>query len=165
MDWTGKKFGKLTPIKRMTEFQKATRYECVCDCGNVTMVRSHNLTSGHTKSCGCIGSQNSALTGFNSSYRHGQSRTKEYKAWISMKSRCYDANYENFASYGGRGIKVCERWLNSFENFLADMGLKPNENYSLDRIEVNENYEPLNCRWATEKEQSFNKRNTKNFME
>lgn len=94
---------------------------------------------------------------------HGKSKTKEYKAWKSMKSRCYLSTFAQYADYGGRGIEVCDRWRNSFENFLEDMGEKPTSKHTLDRIDGNGNYEPTNCRWATYKQQANNTRRT-NFV-
>lgn len=92
---------------------------------------------------------------------HRKSSTKEYFAWQAMKSRCHNAKAANYARYGGRGIKVCNRWLNSFENFYADMGDKPSDKYSLDRINSSKGYNPSNCRWATSKEQSSHLKNNR----
>lgn len=93
-------------------------------------------------------------------YAHGKSYTPEYRAWLSMKTRCYNQNYHLYDKYGGRGIKVCNRWKNSFENFLADVGQRPSSKHSLDRRDNNGNYEPKNVRWATPKEQNNNQSNT-----
>jgi hypothetical protein len=92
---------------------------------------------------------------------HGQSRSKLYRIWIGMKVRCYDSNHQQYHNYGGRGIKVCDRWLNSFCNFLSDMGNPPVDKKSLDRIDVNGNYEPINCRWSDRFQQQNNKRNNR----
>jgi len=92
---------------------------------------------------------------------HGKSKTSEYKAWQDMKYRCYNPNNKDYPNYGGRGIAVCDRWLESFDNFLEDMGRKPGIKYSLDKIDNDGNYEPGNCRWATQKEQGYNKSTTK----
>ncbi len=87
---------------------------------------------------------------------HGMSRTSEHRAWLRIKSRCYNPNFAGYKNYGGRGITMCDRWLNSFENFYEDMGDKPSEDLSLDRIDNDGNYEPENCRWATSKQQNRN---------
>jgi hypothetical protein len=92
-----------------------------------------------------------------------KSATKEYGIWAAMKQRCYLQTSTVYEFYGGRGIKVCERWLNSFPNFLEDMGLKPSPKHSLDRIDNNGNYEPNNCKWSTDEQQNRNRRSNRNF--
>lgn len=126
------------------------RAVCKCTCGTITDVTSATLRQGTTKSCGCL--QVAMHTS------HGMSRTTEYRTWDSMRQRCNNPNFYQYRHYGGRGIEVCHEWQDSFETFYRDMGPKPGASHSIDRINVNGNYEPGNCRWATKKEQSLNRR-------
>ena len=153
-DKTGKRYGKLTVISRAENDKYGrARWRCKCDCGNEIVVDAGHLNQGNTKSCGC---QNKFYTN-NPQRTHGMTHTPEYTAWCDMKTRCYNPNSNRYKQYGGRGIKVCDRWLHSFENFFKDMGARPSNEYSLDRIDVDGNYEPNNCRWATEQQQANNK--------
>lgn len=127
---------------------------CECECGTLKTVRGNSLRAGTTQSCGCSHKEK----GKKCHYKHGMCNSKTYRAWASMKRRCYRQDDHHYGCYGGRGIKVCERWLNSFENFVCDMGECP-EGFSLDRIDVNGDYEPSNCRWTDIYTQSNNKRN------
>lgn len=162
IDLLGKKFGKLVVLEQVKERGKHRKvyWICKCDCGNTATVLGDRLKNGHTKSCGCYARERSrdgnSTHGQN---RRGGKRTAEYNAWSSMKERCLNPNYKEFQYYGGRGITVCERWL-VFENFFADMGVRTSTKHSLDRFpNVNGNYEPTNCRWATTAQQSRVKRN------
>ena len=128
---------------------------CKCFCGNEYVRTGSHIIANRGKHCGCLLSKNIS-EGHTS---HKMTGTKEFRAWCSMKSRCLSKTNKNYDSYCGRGIKVHESWLNSFDNFFKDLGLAPSINHSLDRINVNGNYEPSNCRWATAKEQCANKRN------
>lgn len=151
----GKRFGKLTVIGYGGSDGKNSAWLCRCDCGNESIVRRPNLRSGITQSCGCNRNANWLVT--HGQARKGVNRTKVYRAWADMKTRCYNSNWKEYHYYGGRGITVCERWLNSFENFYADMGDSP-EGMSLDRINNDGDYEPSNCRWATSSQQAYNRR-------
>ncbi len=129
-----------------------------CECGRETLVRGERLRSGATRSCGCKkGEFVSQVHKTHGEAHHGKA-TPEYRAWGAMKSRCYYEKDVGYPDYGGRGIVVCERWLNSFEAFLADMGRRPSPEHSLERKDVNGNYEPGNCVWATLVEQGRNRR-------
>lgn len=152
-DLTGMKFGRLIVAGYLGRIGRNNCWECVCDCGSKSIVNGGNLKTGHTQSCGCFHKERTSAT----SVTHGKSKTNEYSIWAAMKARCYD---ESNSSYGGRGIAVCERWLTSFANFLADMGPRPSPAHSIDRRNNNGNYEPGNCRWATPKVQANNTRST-----
>lgn len=146
-DLTGLKFGKLLVIKRVEG--KCTPWLCLCDCGNEIVVRGTNLRSGNTTSCGCF------------CEHHGKRKTKLYGVWATMRNRCYNENVKVYYRYGGRGIEVCEEWKNSFtcfHNWAISNGYK--EGLTLDRIDVDGNYEPSNCRWVTMKIQNNNRRDT-----
>ena len=151
----GQRFGKLVVKEKGQYTAGTTKWLCVCDCGNEKFVGSQNLRNGSTKSCGCLRKQYLR----ESRTIHGHTKTRTYRSWTQMKNRCGNPNYINYDSYGGRGIKVCDRW-EKFENFLEDMGERP-VSTSLDRIDVNGNYEPSNCRWATVEEQAQNRRKTR----
>lgn len=147
---TNQKFGMLTAIKRVENHKNGkTQWECTCDCGNTTIVQTYLLTKGITKSCGC-----------KSGEKHGMTGTRLYEIWVNMKTRCYNKNniaYKNW--YGDRGIKICDEWHHSFTNFYK-WAIKNGyeDNLTIDRIDVNGNYEPSNCRWITMKKQCNNKR-------
>lgn len=159
-DLTGLRFGRWVVQSRGTNGKGGSyRWNCVCDCGSQKLVWAQSLKQGRSTSCGCYG-QSVPL-------KHGaasdRKTTREYNSWTTMKRRCFNPSNAQYADYGGRGITVCERWLHSFEHFLADMGPRP-ENTTLDRWpNKNGNYEPGNCRWATRKEQQSNQRSNINI--
>lgn len=155
-----KKFGKLTVIKMHEDKSKGIKWVCKCDCGNETIVYSNFLKSGHTKSCGCL--QKEVVS--NIFRTHNLSKTKLYKRWEDMKNRCYTKTQTMYKYYGDRGIKVCDEWLDkengfiNFYNWAIQNGYQ--DNLTIDRIDVNGNYEPSNCRWVTMEQQANNKRNS-----
>lgn len=146
----GQKFGRLTVISIVQG--EHVRLACTCDCGSSKTARYDHLRSGATSSCGCLQRERASAT----SLQHGMSTSSEYTSWSAMISRCEDEHNLRYARYGGRGIRVCSQWRESFAGFLADMGPKPSANHSIDRIDVDGNYEPTNCRWATPVEQARN---------
>lgn len=152
------KYHHWTIIKSVVDRNRYGMVLAKCDCGKESIVDYHNIVYGTSKSCCYIDFRDTWKV------RHGQSKqgkvTPEYRAWTGMKSRCYNKNRIAYKYYGGRGIKVCDRWKDSFELFLMDMGKKPSDKHSLDRINNDGNYEPSNCRWADSYEQVKNKRGT-----
>jgi hypothetical protein len=159
IDLTGKTFSRLTVIsKAEIKRGKGVKWVCRCICGKEKSVPSYKLTTGHTKSCGCYQKERASESNTTHGHKAKGVSSPEYTSWQNMKCRCYDIKDKYYESYGGRGIKVCERWLGSFENFYEDMGPNPSKHHSLDRKEVNGDYEPSNCRWATNSEQSINQR-------
>lgn len=161
-DLSGQKFGNLTVICYLGIKKPAHYWTCLCNCGTQTNVRSGNLKNGHTSSCGCL--QKQSITGSNH-YRARQctpdsvSKHPLCGTYSAMMARCYRNTAFGYRRYGGRGIKVCDRWVNSPELFFKDMGERP-EGCTLDRIDNDGDYEPKNCRWATNSEQSSNRNST-----
>lgn len=156
----GRRFDRLTVVAQAETVNSRTRWVCRCDCGAETVVIGALLTSKQTRSCGCLKreldkARKTRLV--HGHARHGQPRSATYNSWIAMRVRCTDPTADSYADYGGRGITVCERWLNSFEAFLEDMGERP-PGTSIDRLDGSRGYEPGNCRWATAVEQNRNTR-------
>lgn len=161
-DLTWKKFERLLVIKAesASNSKRNIVWKCLCDCGKETNATGSELRGLHKRSCGCLHSDVLAQM----STKHGHAKAKNlsptYVSWASMQTRCTNENSRNFKHYGGRGISVCDRWK-SFENFLADMGERP-DGMSIDRIDVDGNYEPSNCKWSNQSEQVKNQRRYKN---
>ena len=156
------RYGSLVAIERDCNASDGQAcWRCKCDCGNEVVVKGGNLQSGNTSSCGCAhrrrGTDHPNTT-------HGKRHSAEYVAWANMKTRCLNTRSASYRDYGGRGIVICERWINSFENFLADMGERP-VGRTLERKNVNGNYEPGNCVWATMEQQARNRRTTRVGMD
>jgi|SRR6185369_7464456 len=149
----GKRFGRLTALREDRQMDR-TAWLCICDCGTECVRTTKTLRNGMTKSCGCFQIETVKRV----TTKHGRTNSKLYGVWKAMRGRCRTKTDQNYRHYGGRGIKICERW-NTFENFRNDMG-DPEAGLTLDRIDVNGNYEPSNCRWVTMKEQTRNKRNS-----
>jgi hypothetical protein len=160
-DLTGRQYGRL----RVKEFVgkhpcgRHTKWLCICICGNEKIVLGCNLKSGSTASCGCL--MREAHTTHGLCPLDYAKRPPEYNIWRGMRSRCENPRNEAYHNYGGRGIKVCDRWQYRFDLFLADMGRRPSPNLTLERNDVNGDYEPSNCRWATRKEQYASQRKRK----
>ncbi len=137
--YLGKRFTMLTVIKQMPSKNNFSMWLCKCDCGNETIVSGNSLSKKNTQSCGCL-----------SGVQHRMTNTPEYNSWQAMIERCRNKNTVRYDRYGGRGIIVCERWLESFLNFYEDMGSKPSPKHSVGRINNDGNYEPSNCEWQTQ---------------
>jgi hypothetical protein len=151
----GQRFTRLTVVRVNRNEDRTMYWDCLCDCGNTKVYTSAMLLSGHVKSCGCL--KREILTSSAPKNKtHGMSKSKTYKSWVSMIQRCENQKNHNYHRYGGRGVTVCDRWRASFDDFMADMGERP-DGMTLDRVDNDGSYEPGNCRWATPAEQSSNR--------
>jgi hypothetical protein len=156
IEMTGKKCGRLTVLEHAGSKSNQVMWRCKCECGSNVVVRGNDLRAGYTTSCGCVSVEKAA----NLNRTHGMSQKGgAYTSWLNMIQRCCNPNNKKYEQYGGRGIKVCDRWK-SFEAFYQDLGLRP-KGYSIERIDVNGNYEPSNCKWLPFFEQSKNRRTTR----
>lgn len=160
-DLTGSRFGRLVVLGRGGLHKNHRLWRCLCDCGQETGVIGVNLKKGSTTSCGCFRRENQSAIQKVRGLKHGHARngarSPEHQAWVDMRLRCTAPTCRFFEHYGGRGISVCARW-DDYAAFLADMGPRPSPKHSIDRIDVNGNYEPSNCRWATRDVQQHNVR-------
>lgn len=162
-DLTGRKFHFLTALfaSGQKSAQGRSLWVCQCLCGNKPLITDNQLITGRATSCGCI--RREKLLKRNTKHGHAVrgKMLPEYGIWCGIKERCYNPNEKAYKYYGGRGISMSQKWQDSFENFYTDMGPRPSENHSIDRINNDGNYEPSNCRWATDREQAQNQSTTR----
>lgn len=154
LELTGQTFGELTVLQRASS---GSKWMCLCSCGKETSVVSAKLKSGHTKSCGHLAAKGVHPT-------HGDSESREYRIWTFIIQRCYNPKRAQYYRYGGRGIKMCDRWRNDYAAFLADMGRAPFDGAQIDRIDNDKDYSPENCRWVSQAENNAN-RSTAHYVE
>ena len=157
IDLRGLTFGRLSVLREASAVNERTRWECLCQCGTLKIIKTEALKRGATVSCGCQKRENVGKAAKARMTTHGQSKTPLYRVWNGMRERCRNPRHEKYPIYGGRGINVCDAW-NSFEQFQRDMGPRPSPKHSLERKDSNGNYEPGNVCWATQLEQQNNRR-------
>lgn len=164
VDLTGQVFGRLTVAERSGSNKRGVSiWTCACVCGGTKEATSDNLRRGRTKSCGCLADEQRKAAAQSKCHHYSRSMMyRERKSWETMIARCYDTTNRFYKDYGGRGIRVCDRWKGSFELFVKDMGVRPFDN-TLDRINNDHDYTPTNCKWSNIIEQANNKRNNRAF--
>lgn len=154
----GSKFGRLMVLEILPLVAYSQKRAKVrCDCGTIKIIQVSSLPSGHTRSCGCLRKEETKKRLLVHGHAVRGKTSPEYCSWYGMIRRCNNPKNKSYRYYGGRGIKVCQRWKSSFVNFLADMGKKPSKKHSIDRINNDGNYGPGNCRWATKRQQVMNR--------
>ncbi len=155
IDLRGKTFNRLEVLRRLPTLNKRTLWECRCSCGKIVPVEASNLKNGHAKSCGCFNIEQVRVR----SITHGQTGTVLHNTWRRILNRCHNTKSADYKDYGGRGIRVHQAWIDSFQAFAEYVGPRPASGYSIDRYPNNDgNYEPGNVRWATAKDQANNRR-------
>lgn len=165
IDLTGERFGRLVAVERAESGiccgKKVTKWKCKCDCGNEVIVEAHSLRMGRTKSCGCFNAETRLKLLKERSTTHGSCYTRLYITYAGMKDRCYNKNCKKYKNYGGRGIKICQEWLDDFLNFKEwTITHGYTDELTIERIDVNGNYCPENCKWIEPKMQAYNKTNS-----
>jgi hypothetical protein len=167
-DIIGQRFDRWLVVSFSHMRTRRAQWNCVCDCGTKKIVCGDSLRLGRSRSCGCYMREATAAMAKRLFTTHGHTTnyrtSREYWVWAGMIQRCTNPNHVGFHNYGGRGIRVCDRWKNSFADFIADMGPRPTPQHTIERVDNNGNYEPTNCKWTTRAEQSRNTRRNKNAV-